>query len=129
MKIKTITRVLEISIRWVARITAAIALLSWGAFFVAHLSEWFIKPLFTGTQLPPLKVWTAQLLHFGFLVGYIIGFKWELIGGLFVVFGVSAFFILIGILKFVPWTILPGVLYLFCWWLGRLRVNGEIKDA
>ena len=106
-------------LKWAARITAGIGFLFWGAFFVAHTGEWFINPLFTQTQLPPFKVWVAQLLHLGFLVGYIIGFKWELIGGLLAVFSASAFFVLISVLGFLPWTIIPGVLFLLYWWLKR----------
>ena len=106
---------LRIIVSWTARVTAGICFLFWGAFFVAHMSEWFIRPIFTKTQLPPLSVCLRMLLHLGFLVGYIIGFKWELIGGLLVVVSASTFFISIGVLKFLPLSILPGILFLIAW--------------
>ena len=128
MKIAKPRKIVAVVIRWSARITAVIGFFFWGAFFLAHLNEWFIQPLFTEIQLPPSKVWICQLLHFGFLVGYIVSFKWELIGGLLVVFSASAFFISIGVLKFLPWTILPGVLFLLCWWLGKLKAKNEADN-
>ena len=112
-----------IIVTWIARVTAVICFLFWGAFFVAHLNAWFITPLLTKAQLPPLSIWMQKLLHLGFLVGYIIGFKRELIGGLLGVVSALAFCVSIGVLKFLPWTILPGVLFLIAWTIDRTSVG------
>jgi hypothetical protein len=59
-------------------------------------------------------VWFGQLLHLLVLAGLIIGFKWELVGGLLVI-AASVLFFSDKAPLFIPITILPAVLYLYCW--------------
>lgn len=54
------------ALRWLARILAIGLFVFWGAFFVAHLQEWFFHE--SGAQ-PPVKVWIGQFLHLLMLVG------------------------------------------------------------
>jgi len=103
-------------VRWVARAVALLALLFWGAFFIEHLQEWFIQPF---PDAPPVYVWFAQLLHFLILAGLIIGLQWERAGGILVV-AASVLFLMDKAPALIPLTTLPGILYLYCWWNGRL---------
>jgi hypothetical protein len=59
----------ELFVLWVARISAGLLLLFWGAFFVEHLQEWFLQ---ADGRLPPASVWIAQLLHLLMLIGLAI---------------------------------------------------------
>lgn len=51
---------------WLARISALLLLFFWGAFFVEHLFEWFLRP---DGAFPPASVWVGQFLHLAMLVG------------------------------------------------------------
>jgi hypothetical protein len=51
---------------WLARICAVLLFLFWGAFFLEHLQEWFLRQ---DGQLPPPSVWRAQVLHLAMLLG------------------------------------------------------------
>jgi hypothetical protein len=51
---------------WLARICALLLFLFWGAFFLEHLQEWFLRQ---DGRLPPPSVWMGQLLHLAILVG------------------------------------------------------------
>jgi hypothetical protein len=108
-------------VRWIARLSAAVLFLFWGGFFVEHLTEWFIAPL---PRTPPPAVWLAQLLHFLILAGLVIGWRWELAGGLLVIAASVLFFIDKAPL-FIPLTIVPGILFLFCWYASR----GQPKNS
>jgi hypothetical protein len=77
-----------IIIRWCARLWAAFLFIFWGAFFVEHLEEWFIRAV----EWPPRAVVALQGLHFLFLLGLVVGWWWEFIGGLVVLFAAVAFF-------------------------------------
>jgi hypothetical protein len=57
---------IELFVLWVARLSAGLLLLFWGAFFVEHLQEWFLR---ADGRLPPASVWIAQLLHLLMLIG------------------------------------------------------------
>jgi hypothetical protein len=52
--------------------------LLWGAFFGEHALAWFRDP----AAMPPARVWLLQLCHLGLLIGYVIGWRWELTGGI-----------------------------------------------
>ena len=100
-----------------ARITGLVLLLFWGAFFVEHLS-WFSD---FGSP-PPSGVWLLQGAHLLLLLSFIIAWKWEGVGGLLIIGSALLFLgptsgdrfpLLFAI------TIVPAVLYLFCWWEGR----------
>lgn len=83
--------------KWGGRLTATLLLLFWGAFFVEHTSEWFLRP---GGQFPPFSVWFLQLAHFAMLVGLSLIVKWERLGGLILVLASIAFFGGIGMHRF-----------------------------
>lgn len=104
-----------IVVRWVARVLAAALFCFWGAFFVEHLWQWFLKPL---PQTPPLSVWIGQLLHFSILAGLISGFKWERAGGVLLIVA-TVLFLVDKTPLLIPLTIFPSVLYLYCWYNGR----------
>ena len=78
--------------KWLGRVSACLLLLLWGAFFVEHVYEWFIKP----EVLPPVKVWFGMLLHFIMLVGLAMLVKWERVGLVVATIGTAAFFFVIG---------------------------------
>ena len=99
-----------IVLRWIARLLAAVLFVFWGAFFVEHVREWFIRPL---PQSPPPSVWVGQFLHALILVGLLAGFKWERVGGLMIIIA-STLFLADKAPWFIPITILPGLLYLYC---------------
>lgn len=105
-----------VAVRWVTRLLALALFLFWGGFFVEHLKEWFIQPF---PQTPPLKVWIGQTLHLLILIGLLIGLRWELAGGLLVVIASTLFFV-DKEPAFIPLAILPGLLYVACWFGGRL---------
>lgn len=107
-------------LRWLGRVLAAGMLLFWGAFFVEHLWEWFMKPL---PKTPPAQVWLGQLLHLALLVSYLLAMKWDLLGGCLILCTAALFFTLIGITVtvhiavYLVLTVLPGILLLISWWL------------
>jgi hypothetical protein len=110
---------LEALTRWVARGLAVCLFLFWGAFFVAHLQEWFIAPF---PDHPPLKVCLIVALHALLLVGLALTLRWELAGSLIVLAASGAFFFAVGGRSaplFFSITALPALLSLWCWWHRR----------
>lgn len=110
-------------IRWIAYVLGSLLFFFWGAFFLAHLIEWFINPLFRGEKMPSISIWVQNLFHLFMLLGFIIAFKYELFGGLLIVASAAVFFSLaktsLSHLYFAV-TIIPALLYIFCWWKSRL---------
>lgn len=106
-------------IRWLARGLGGCLFLFWGAFFVAHLREWFIAPF---PNHPPPKVWLAVALHGLLLAGLLLAWRWEFAGSLIVLVAAFAFFRGNAGAMF-PWffglTSLPALLWLWCWWRTR----------
>jgi hypothetical protein len=76
-------------VRWGARAWAAALFLFWGAFFAEHMAEWFGR----GMAAPPVGVMALHSLHGLFLVGLLIGWRWELAGGLLSLVAGVAFFL------------------------------------
>jgi len=114
------------TIRWCARLWAAVLFFFWGAFFVEHLEEWFIR----AAGWPPGSVIAIQGLHFLFLLGLVIGWRWELIGGLLAFLAAIAFFGLAAgsnAMVFTMVSIVPAIV-----WIGlavydhRLRATPEV---
>jgi hypothetical protein len=101
--------------RWIARILALSLFFFWGLFFLEHLWEWFIRPY---PQTPPLKVFIGQTLHFLVLAGLLIGFRWELTGALLTIIASVLFFADKAPLFILP-TMVPALLYLYCWYKNR----------
>jgi hypothetical protein len=79
--------------KWGGRLTALLLLLFWGAFFVEHLSEWFLRG---DGRYPPAWVWTQQAFHLGMLVGLALMVKWDRLGAAVTVISTVAFFSIIG---------------------------------
>lgn len=96
--------------RWIARALAAVFTVLWGAFFLHHLGEWYLRP----EGHPPAWVTGLMVLHFGLLAGLVTGFRWELAGGLLSLACGGSFFSLIGAWKiwylWVP-TLVPGLIW------------------
>lgn len=85
-------------VRWAGRIWAGALFLLWGAFFVEHLREWFMTP----AASPPPMVVLLQAFHLLLLIGLVVGWKWELAGGLVTLASAVVFFGLAAGPRFVP---------------------------
>ncbi len=100
-------------IRWMARLWAAGLLLFWGAFFLEHTSEWFIRP---PREWPAVEVLGLHLVHLIFLTGLLVGWRWELAGGILVLIAATVFFPIVGGTNggwFWAFSSLPGILWIF----------------
>jgi hypothetical protein len=100
-------------LRWLARVASAFLFLFWGAFFLEHLIEWFVRPFPAG---PPASVWVAQFGHFLILIGYAAGWFQERIGALMLLLGAGVFLGVgdAGVLPLVLGSCLPA----FLWFAG-----------
>jgi hypothetical protein len=76
-------------VSWTARLLALGLFLLWGAFFVEHMQEWFLRP---EAGFPPPWVWGGQLAHLVLLVGLLMLLRWELAGAIVAILGAVAFF-------------------------------------
>ena len=72
--------------------------------------------------MPPARVVWVMVAHFALLAGFLVTWKWELPGSAMILIGALAFFsqaagqnfpLFFGI------TVIPPVLYFYCWWAGR----------
>lgn len=88
---------LSLAFKWAGRVVAIVLVLFWGAFFVEHLIEWFLRP---DGALPPPSVWISQALHATMLVGLAMMLKWVRLGALLTVLATVAFFATIGCNRF-----------------------------
>jgi len=107
---------------WITRVLVLGAFLFWSVFFVAHTTEWFIKPF---PQLPPWKVCVFQALHLLLLTGLLASLRWPRAGLTWVTLAACAFFLPVAGVKaltFVGLTITPVVLLVIC---DRLQRNDE----
>jgi len=80
------------AVRWAARLWAIALFLLWGAFFVEHTAEWFSR----GMRPPPERVVALHALHALFLVGLLVGWRWEILGGVLTLVAGTAFFMKAG---------------------------------
>lgn len=109
-------------LRWSARLLGLLVSILWGAFFVEHVSEWFIRPF---PNHPPLSVCLWMGVHFLMIAGYVAAWRWPVPGAL--VSLVAGFVFLADkagprFPVFFTITALPGVLFLLSAWLEtRLR--------
>jgi hypothetical protein len=107
--------------RWLGRAAALLLLLFWGAFFVEHLVEWFLRPR---GAYPPPRVWVAQFLHFAMLAGFAMMLRWELAGAVVMASATVLFFARAGMRGF-PWiacvNLLPVVFFAAYWAVARTR--------
>ncbi|MBE0658521.1 MAG: hypothetical protein IH602_12590 [Bryobacteraceae bacterium] len=104
---------------WAARAASLALALLWGAFFVAHIKEWFIDP--KGVWPPP-SVWFFQALHGLMIAGFLVALKWDRIGMALMLAASVVFFGLIGMNRF-PWfalvNLIPVALFAAYWALSR----------
>ena len=81
---------------WIGKILALMLFLLFGAFFVEHMSEWFLG---SAKELPPVWVWVAQGFQLFLLLGYLSVFKWPCFGSVLIVAAALAFFITIHVIN------------------------------
>ncbi len=96
------------------RILSIALFMLWGAFFIEHLSWFFVEV----DNNPPIKIWFAQSAHFLLLIGYLLTLKWEKIGSGVVAVSATLFFSYaagVNAAPFVIVSIFPVMLYAFCW--------------
>ena len=111
-------------LRWIARIFSFTIAGFFGAFFVAHLREWFGDP----GNLPPLAVWLTMTVHFTLIAGYFIGWKWERLGSIMVIVSAILFFGAANSEKMLPLFAIataPAWTLLFCNWRERVWENED----
>ncbi len=113
-------------IRWSARTVGLALLLLAGAFFLEHL-EWLSHP----GELPPVSVLAAMFFHFALLAGLVLGWRWELLGGLVVIAAGTGFFLCVGrdpnlLVRLV--AVLPGLLFILSGWLARRQRRTALQS-
>ncbi|MFO0876240.1 MAG: hypothetical protein U0840_02615 [Gemmataceae bacterium] len=120
-------QVVGIAANWLGRGAALVLLLFWGAFFVEHLSEWFLRD---DGAYPPVWVWAAQGLHLAMLIGLGVTILRPWLGMVLTLVGTVAFFGWIGVKSF-PYlaliNLVPLVL-LAVSWLASGGSNEECKE-
>jgi len=113
------TKRIAVGALWTGRGLAILLFLFWGAFFVEHLGEWFVRP--KGAWPPPF-VWVAQAMHAVLLIGLAMIVRWDKLGALVTVLATIGFFAVIGMNRF-PWIALVNAIPLpflgVSWWLMR----------
>ena len=121
---------IAVAFRWLGRTLALLLVLFWGAFFLEHLSEWFLEP----QGSPPLRVWVGQVLHLGMLVGLALMLRWDRLGAVVTVLATTTFFASIGVHRF-PWiallNLLPIAGFAVAWSLHRppARPTGPVPEG
>ncbi len=111
--------------RWVARIGAGLTAVFILFFFIAHAITDGATPLQYLTARE-----TAMMAAFGIMwLGLIVGWKWELHGGLLSIGGVAAFYLFdylfSGMFPRGPFFLifaLPGALFLYCGVMNRRKM-------
>jgi len=113
---------------WLARICALLLFLFWGAFFVEHLQEWFLRQ---DGRLPPLDVWMGQLLHFAMLAGLSLIIFRPAWGAIVTVVGTVLFFSSIGYKGFpyIAFLNLPPVICSAVYTIIKKTQKAEQTDA
>jgi hypothetical protein len=104
--------------KWGGRATALLLVLFWGAFFIEHLQEWFLRG---GGQYPPPRVWVGQILHLAVLAGLASMLRWERLGALITVAATASFFAWIGYrgTLVLPLINLVPIAFFSLYWLAR----------
>jgi len=113
--------------RWAARLLGACLFVFWGAFFVEHLA-WFAD----WRNLPPAWVIGQQGLHFLMLLGLVVGWRWERLGGVLVLAGAVPFFAATAGRNFLLFTLvtaIPAVVWLYCGWRTRRAVAPAVGES
>ena len=108
--------------KWGGRLAALLLFLFWGAFFIEHLTGWFLSG---GSRSLPPQVWVGQILHFAMLAGLGMMLKWDKPGALVMAISTAAFFAWIHPHTF-PLIALINLVPVGCfavYWLVRDRAN------
>ena len=112
---------------WAGRAAAALLFLFWGAFFVEHTAEWFLRG---DGQFPPAKVAVQHGFHFLMLVGLAAMMKWDRAGALVLTVATFVFFGSIGVRNF-PWiamlNLIPLVGFAVYWLAGRATSQAVMR--
>lgn len=114
--------VLALAARWFGRLLALLLLLFWGAFFVEHLGEWYLR---ADGRYPPAWVGVSMVLHFAMLAGLLVMLRWEWPGTLVTLLATAAFFAFIGVRAFPTIALvnlLPLPFFALAWLLSRPAV-------
>ncbi|MFH1614405.1 MAG: hypothetical protein ABIG61_04895 [Planctomycetota bacterium] len=113
-----------IGIRWAARI--------YGALLAALILTIAIGEGPPNPFTQPLPVAIGLFGMLAMLIGCIVGWKWQGLGAILVIGGIMTFHVIekrLWLMGAFPLFDLAGILFLFCWCLGRPQRNGKIKDA
>lgn len=104
---------------WAGRVTAVLLLLLWGAFFVEHTVEWFLRE---DGRYPPAWVAVQHGFHFLMLAGLAMMLRWERAGAVVLALATCVFFGSIGMRGF-PWiaflNLIPVGCFALYWVAGR----------
>jgi hypothetical protein len=104
-------------LRWIARVWGIALLLFWGAFFVEHLT-WFADL----QQLPAAFVFLMQAIHLAMLVGLVLAWRSELLGGTVVLVSSLAFFSQTAGANFALFfatSAAPALVWIYCGWYSQ----------
>ena len=80
----------------------------------------------------PLPVAIELFGMLAMLIGCIVEWKWQGLGAILVITGIMTFHVIekrLWLMGAFPLFDLAGILFLFCWWLGRSLRNRENKNA
>ena len=115
--------ILGATCKWTGRALSLLLLVFWGAFFVGHMQEWFLRP---DGQYPPAWVFRQQIFHFLMLVGLAIMLRWDKLGTVVMVLATYFMFALIpghqwgGLGWELPFfNLAPVAFFALDWLLGR----------
>jgi hypothetical protein len=89
--------------KWGGRVTAFLLFLFWGAFFIEHLSEWFIR---SDGIYPPPGVWISQIFHGLMIAGLLLMLRWHKAGTILLLAGTIGFFGSIGEMDLIPLSLI-----------------------
>lgn len=104
--------------KWIGVTISLVLFLFWGAFFISHLSAWFLN---SESALPPMHIWISMALHLLMLIGLAMTIKWDKLGVLITLIGTIAFFSSIGYRGFPYIALLNELPFIFLgmYWLIR----------
>jgi hypothetical protein len=105
--------------KWAGRVAALLLLLFWGAFFVEHTAEWFLR---SDGRYPPTWVFVQHGFHFCMILSLAAMWRWEKPGAIALVASTAAFFGLIGLHRF-PFiallNLIPIAAFSLSWFAAR----------
>jgi hypothetical protein len=89
-----------------------------GAFFLQHLSEWFVRG--DGRIAPP-RVWIGQAFHSLMIAGLLLMLKWDRLGTVLLLASTAGFFITIRELDMIPIGLInfAPVAFFCVFWFAR----------